>query len=195
MEELQGSILIFLVSCLLSSIIVRSIFFAKTRTKARLPPSPLALPIIGHLHLLGRLPHQALHKLSNRHGPLIHLSLGSIPCVVASSPEVAKEFLKTHETSFLDRSKPSFLDNIYPSDFVSFSKFGPHWKFMKKIFVTQLLRGQSLDQLHPITREELKRFLDLMIRKSKAKEAVDVGTELAKLTNCWNSMRKRKRGF
>ena len=54
---------------------------------------------------------------------------------------------------------------------------------MKKIFVTQLLRGQSLDQLHPITREELKRFLDLMIRKSKAKEAVDVGRELAKLTN------------
>ena len=195
MEELQGSILILLVSCLLSSIMVRAIL-VKTRTRARLPPSPLALPIIGHLHLLGRLPHQALHKLSNRYGPLIHLSLGSIPCVVASSPEMAKEFLKTHETLFLDRSTPSVMDYIsYPPNHFGFSKFGPYWKFIKTILMTRLLGGQSLGHLHPIRREELKRFLDLMIRKSKAKEAVDVGTELAKLTNCWNSMRKRKRGF
>ena len=97
---------------------------------------------------------------------------------------MAKEFLKTNETLFLDRSTPSVMDYIsYPPNHFSFSKFGPYWKFIKTILMTRLLGGQSLGHLHPIRREELKRFLDLMIRKSKAKEAVDVGTELAKLTN------------
>ena len=98
---------------------------------------------------------------------------------------MAKEFLKTHETSFLDRSKPSVWDHIsYPPDYIVLSKFRPHWnKFIKTIFVTRLLGGQSLDHLHPIRREELKRFLDSMIRKAKANEAIDVARELGKLTN------------
>uniref|UniRef100_A0A0D3G3M7 Uncharacterized protein n=1 Tax=Oryza barthii TaxID=65489 RepID=A0A0D3G3M7_9ORYZ len=44
----------------------------------RLPPSPFGLPILGHLHLLTPLPHQALHRLAARHGPLLYLRLGSI---------------------------------------------------------------------------------------------------------------------
>ncbi|MQL86984.1 hypothetical protein Taro_019513 [Colocasia esculenta] len=60
------------------------------------------MPILGHLHLLGPLPHQALHRLSTCLGPLMHLCLGSIPCVVASDAGTAQEFLRTHELSFSD---------------------------------------------------------------------------------------------
>ena len=54
---------------------------------------------------------------------------------------------------------------------------------MKKICMSQLLGGQTLDELRPIRHEELNRFLKLMHKKADAKEAVDVGGELAKLTS------------
>ncbi|KAK4581655.1 hypothetical protein RGQ29_025010 [Quercus rubra] len=76
MADLHSYIIVFLIWPV-STILVR--YITRTRTKGRVPPSPLALPIIGHLHLLAPLPHQALHKLSNRFGPLIHLFLGSVP--------------------------------------------------------------------------------------------------------------------
>jgi hypothetical protein len=110
MADLQSYIILFLL-WLVSTILVRAIFH-RTKTKARLPPSPMALPIIGHLHHLSALPHQALHKLSNRHGPLIHLFLGSDPYVIASSPEMAKEFLKTHKTFFSNRPPLAAVDYL-----------------------------------------------------------------------------------
>ena len=136
MADWQGYIVLFLV-WLVSTILFRAIF-NKTKTKLRLPPSPRAVPIIGHLHLLAPLPHQALHKLANRYGPLIHLSLGSNPCVVASSPEVAKEFLQTHESSFSNRAKGIAVDYLtYGSADFSFAPFGPYWKFMKKLRISE----------------------------------------------------------
>jgi hypothetical protein len=83
--------------------------------------------IIGHLHHLSALPHQALHKLSNRHGPLIHLFLGFVPYVVASSPEMAKEFLKTHETFFSSKPPLAAVDYLtYGSVDFSFAPYGPY---------------------------------------------------------------------
>ncbi|KAH7512428.1 hypothetical protein FEM48_Zijuj12G0089800 [Ziziphus jujuba var. spinosa] len=182
MADWHSYIIVFLV-WLISTILFRSIF-TKTKTKLRLPPSPLSLPIIGHLHLLAPLPHQALYKLSIRYGPIIHLSLGSNPCVVASSPEVAKEFLKTHETSFSNRPKGIAVDYLtYGSADFSFAPYGPYWKFMKKLCMSELLGGRTLEQLLPVRREEIKMFLELMLKKADANEAVDVGGELTRVTN------------
>ena len=125
MDDLHSYIILFLIS-LVSIILVRFIIFTRNKTKGSVPPSPLALPIIGHLHLLAPLPHQALHKLSNRYGPLIHLFLGSVPCVVASSPEMAKEFLKTHETSFSNQPQMAAVDYLtYGSADFSFALMDP----------------------------------------------------------------------
>ncbi|EXC30897.1 Cytochrome P450 93A1 [Morus notabilis] len=182
MEDLQGYIMLFLV-WLVSTILVQAIF-AKVRTKARLPPSPPALPIIGHLHLLGPIPHQSFHKLSNHYGPLFHLSLGSVPCVVVSSPEMAKEFLKTQETSFANRPQLAVLDHLsYPSADFTFGPYGPYWKFMKKLCMSRLLGGQTLDRLLPVRREEIERLLKLVLKRAEKNEPVEVGGLLTRLTN------------
>ena len=122
MADIQGYIFLFLI-WLIPTVLLRVLF--RNRKLSRLPPSPLAFPIIGHLHLLAPIPHQALHKLSNRYGPLLHLFLGSVPCVVASSPEMAKEFLKTHENSFSNRPNSAVVDYItYGSQGFAFAPYG-----------------------------------------------------------------------
>ncbi|XP_027066012.1 cytochrome P450 93A3-like [Coffea arabica] len=181
MADIQGYIFLFLI-WLISTVLLHVLF--RNPKLSRLPPSPLALPIIGHLHLLAPIPHQALHKLSNRYGPLLHLFLGSVPCVVASSPEMAKEFLKTHENSFSNRPNSAVVDYItYGLQGFIFAPYGPYWKFMKKLCMTELLGGRTLDLLLPVRRDEITRFMELLSRKSKAGEAVDVGAELIRLAN------------
>ncbi|CAK9159323.1 unnamed protein product [Ilex paraguariensis] len=166
---------------LISTILLRVLF--KSR-KPPLPPSPTALPIIGHLHLLAPIPHLALHKLSKRYGPLIHIFLGSVPCVVASSPEMAKEVLKTNESSFSNRPSVAAIDYInYGLQDFAFGPCGPYWKFMKKLCISELLGGRTLDLLHPVRRDEIQRFIKLLSKKATAGESVDVGGELIKLAN------------
>ncbi|KAK7396278.1 hypothetical protein VNO78_17170 [Psophocarpus tetragonolobus] len=182
MADYQGYIILF-ITWLVSTIVVRAILSRK-QNKTNRPPSPQALPIIGHLHLLAPIPHQALHKLSTRYGPIMHLFLGSVPCVIASTPEAAKEFLKTHETSFSNRPQSSAVDFLtYGSQDFSFAPYGPYWKFMKKICMSELLGGHTLNQLLPVRRQETLKFLRLLLQKEKAGEAIDVGGELLRLSN------------
>lgn len=177
--DFQGYIILFLVSIVL----VRTIL-TKIQNKPQPPPSPMALPVIGHLHLLAPIPHQAFHKLSSRYDSLIHIFLGSVPCLVALSLDMAKEFLKTHEGSFSSRPSMAVVDYLAygSSDFV-FAHYGPHWKLMKKLCVSELLGGRTLDQLLPVRHEELKSFVQLIRKKAKAAEAFDVGAALITITN------------
>ncbi|CAN1283053.1 Licodione synthase [Linum perenne] len=69
----------------------------KSRKGPNLPPGPTPLPIIGHLHLIGPLIHHTFHNLASRYGPLMNIKLGSISVIVVSSPDLAREFLKTHD--------------------------------------------------------------------------------------------------
>ncbi|KAK8472144.1 hypothetical protein PHAVU_002G126200 [Phaseolus vulgaris] len=54
---------------------------------------------------------------------------------------------------------------------------------MKKLCMSELLNGRMLDQLLPIRREEINRFVVMMKMKGEACEGVNVGDELLKLTN------------
>ena len=173
-----------LLVCLISTIVI--VFILRTKqNKTLLPPSPMALPIIGHLHLLSPLPHQDFHKLSIRYGPIMHLFLGSVPCLVASTAEAAKEFLKTHESSFSNRPVQTVAVEALTYGFQDFffAPYGPYWKFMKKLCMSELLGSRMLEQLLPVRQEENKRFIQRVLEKGVAGEAVDFGGELMTLSN------------
>ena len=168
----------------LASIFLLRVILRKVGMRARLPPSPTPLPVLGHLHLLTNLPHQAFHAISSRHGPLVYLVFGSNPCVLVSSPEMATQCLKTNESCFLNRPKRTNLDYITygSSDFV-LAPYGPYWRFMKRVCMTELLGSRMLRHHLPIRAQETRLFLNTIMQKAGSREDVNVGKELAMLTN------------
>ncbi|KAH6822016.1 hypothetical protein C2S53_014486 [Perilla frutescens var. hirtella] len=167
---------------LLSAAVVRSVLDRK-RGRPPYPPGPFPLPIIGHLHLLGPRLHQTFHDLSQRYGPLMQLRLGSIRCVIAASPELAKECLKTHELVFSSRKHSTAIDIVtYDSSF-AFSPYGPYWKFIKKLCTYELLGARNLAHFQPIRTLEVKSFLQILMRKGESGESFNVTEELVKLTS------------
>ncbi|KAM0838307.1 hypothetical protein ACQ4PT_061080 [Festuca glaucescens] len=68
----------------------------------RLPPGPWRLPIIGSLHHLASSPlaHRVMADLARRlDAPLMYLKLGEVSVVVATSPDAAREVMKTHDAT------------------------------------------------------------------------------------------------
>lgn len=72
----------------------------------RLPPSPPSWPIVGHLPLLmgKKLPHQSMAELAREYGDIYSLRLGCVPCIVVTSPEMAKVFLQSLDSIWASRS-------------------------------------------------------------------------------------------
>ncbi|PNY02500.1 cytochrome p450 93a1-like protein, partial [Trifolium pratense] len=71
----------------------------------------------------------------------------------------------------------------YNSSDLAFAPYGTYWKFMKKLCMSEFLNGKMLDQLLPIRKDEINRFLQMIVKKSEVNEAVNVTNELLKLTN------------
>ena len=113
------------------------------------PPGPWRLPVIGSLHhLVGALPHRAMRDLARRHGPLMLLRLGELPVVVASSPDAAREVMRTHDAAFATRPRTATLRELSRDGLgVAFAPHGEHWRQLRKLCVTELLSARRVRSL------------------------------------------------
>ncbi|KAJ3678621.1 hypothetical protein LUZ60_002424 [Juncus effusus] len=181
-----SSFFLFLLSTFLSLFLIK-IVISKLRPKTKtvpLPPGPLPLPIIGNLHLLTPPIHRSTHRIMSRYGPLISLKLGSTPCVVVGSADIARELLFTHDAAFSQRHTTVVTRKLaYQSSGYAFAPYGPYWRYMKRVTMSELLGPRTLGQLHPIRQSELLSFLRNIYSKSRLGEEVDVGVEAVWLTN------------
>ncbi|KAG5590065.1 hypothetical protein H5410_040579 [Solanum commersonii] len=107
--EIQISILYTTSLLLLLPILVILIikYYKTLNPCQKLAPGPWKLPIIGNLHHMGILPHISLANLATKHGPVMQLKLGQRLAIVISSPQFAKEMMKTHDLTFANRPQLS----------------------------------------------------------------------------------------
>ncbi|XP_051133512.1 trimethyltridecatetraene synthase-like [Andrographis paniculata] len=140
-------------------------FFLKKNPKHNLPPGPKPWPLIGNLNLLGSLPHKSLDFLSKKYGEIMLLRFGQLPVVVASTPEMAEQFLRIHDTVFA--SRPAVIAGRYISynysDMV-WAPYGPHWRQARKIYLSEVFSAKKMESelFRRILAEERRDFFSRM---------------------------------
>ncbi|KAL6903642.1 hypothetical protein ACP4OV_004455 [Aristida adscensionis] len=151
-----------------------------------LPPhSPPALPVLGHLHLIGSLLHVSLRRLAMEHGPdLMLLRLGAMPVVVASSPRAAEAVLRTHDHVLASRPPQLSAEIVlYGPSTVGFSPYGEYWRQAKKLVTTHLLSAKKVRSFRHAREEEVSMVMSQIGAAAAAGAAVDVTQLLGTFTN------------
>nr|GMC57776.1 cytochrome P450 CYP736A12-like [Ipomoea batatas] len=149
----------------------------------KLPPGPRGLPIVGHLHLLGKNPHQDLSKLDKQYGPIMHLRLGFVDTIVASSPHAAQLFLKTHDLVFASRPPIEAAKYMsYNQKSLSFGEYGPYWRDMRKLCTLQILSNHKVISFQAMRREELCYLIDSLKQSALNRVAVDLSAKVSELS-------------
>ncbi|CAL1371332.1 unnamed protein product [Linum trigynum] len=150
------------------SFLLLSLFLLRNRRPSvQLPPGPKPWPILGNFLHVRSMPHVAFSQLSQAHGPLISLRLGTQTVVIGSSPEAASEILKTHDHDLSGRSVPhvSFArDPALNRDSIAWSTHcTDHWRSLRSMVRAELFTSKAVDQQSGIRENqarEMARFLN-----------------------------------
>ncbi|KAB5563672.1 hypothetical protein DKX38_003726 [Salix brachista] len=150
--------LLLLLPCLVF-LLLSTKFLLRKRKQGKindLPPSPFALPIIGHLYLLKQPVHRTLHSLSKKYGPIFSLKLGSRLAVVISSPSAVEECFTKNDIVLANR--PHFLSGRYlnyNNTTMGTVEYGEHWRNLRRISALEIFSPSRLTSLYSIRREEV----------------------------------------
>ncbi|KAJ4823121.1 hypothetical protein Tsubulata_001874 [Turnera subulata] len=98
-------------------------------SKAKLPPGPPRLPIIGNLLELGDKPHRSMARLAKVLGPLMTLKLGQVTTIAVSSPSLAREIVQKHDSLFSNKYLHDAARVLDHHEFgITWLPFGPLWR-------------------------------------------------------------------
>ena len=142
------------------------------KNRSPLPPSPTALPIIGHFHLLidkVKPVHQILSSLSKIYGPIMHLKVGSAPVLVVSNSALAKECLTVNDRTFASRPQlvqGKYLD--YNCHSVGWAPYGAYWRTARKICVLELLSTKRIQSFGPKRIQEIRKSVNSLLEKAES---------------------------
>ncbi|KAM7492069.1 hypothetical protein LguiA_034990 [Lonicera macranthoides] len=182
MDPLSWPIILLLTLFLATTLpILSKLLLHLHHPKKRLPPGPKPWPVIGNLHQVRHIPHRSFHSLSKIYGPLFHVRFGSRLVVVASSPHMAENFLKTHDILFA--SHPTTAAGKYTSynycD-MAWAPYGPYWRYARKIYLTEIFSPKKLETYEYILEEENKSFIRHLYNVGR--ESVKLRKELTRYT-------------
>ncbi|PIA24718.1 hypothetical protein AQUCO_71400001v1 [Aquilegia coerulea] len=155
----------------------------RAKNSFNFPPSPPKLPIVGHLHRLGPLPHRSFRDLSEKYGPLMLLQMGFGPTVIVSSAEIAKQIMTTHDLIFANRpattASKAFL---YGAKDIAFANYGEYWRQMRKICVVDLLSVKRVQSFSSIRGEGVANMVNKIKQSCLMKNEVNLSELIVSYT-------------
>jgi cytochrome P450 len=99
----------------------------------------------------------------------MQIRLGSTHCVVVSSAAVAGELIRSHEGKISERPVTAVARQFaYGSDGFTFAPYSPHWRFMKRLCMSELLRPRTVEQLLPVRHDVLVSLLQSALASSSS---------------------------
>ncbi|CAA7047365.1 unnamed protein product [Microthlaspi erraticum] len=167
--------------CFLLALFIFFLTTTKTRRssggsgRGSLPPGPPRLPLVGNIFELGFNPHRSFAAFSKTYGPIMSLKLGKLTAVVISSPETAKEALKTHDHALSART---FNDPVRAFDHHKHSIVwippSAHWRFLRKTIANKLLSPQNQDAIQSLRLRKVEELVSLVNQFCERGEAIDM---------------------
>ncbi|KAG5392059.1 hypothetical protein IGI04_022022, partial [Brassica rapa subsp. trilocularis] len=151
-------------------------FRRRSPRSATLPPGPPRLPIIGNIHQVGKLPHRSFADLSRTYGPIMHLKFGCLNTVILTSPEAAREVLRTHDQTLSGRKSPNAVRSISHNK-VSVAWIHPslaRWRLLRKLSVTHVFSPLRIEATKALRMKKVQELVSFMDENSKREEAVDI---------------------
>lgn len=164
---------------------VKLLMFRARRRHRKLPPSPPAMPIIGHLHLIKPPAHRFFYNLSKKYGPIFSLRVGSRLVIVVSSAKDAEECFTKNDIVFANRPKSLSGKHIsYNYTTILTAPYGDHWRNLRRITAIELLSSKRVNMSAAIRREEIKRLLKKLSTYNSRQEfkKVELKTMFSELT-------------
>ncbi|KAA8531625.1 hypothetical protein F0562_006334 [Nyssa sinensis] len=160
-------------------------FVSKRRERrGNLPPSPPALPVIGHLHLLKPPLHRTLYSLSQKHGPILSLQFGTRLVVVVSSPSAVEECFTKNDVVLANR--PKFVIGKYTGyNYTTMvgAPYGDHWRNLRRLSALEIFSSSRLNMFLSIRQEEIKLLLRRLNQNSSRTFAkVELKSKFSELT-------------
>jgi hypothetical protein len=111
------------------------------------------------------------------------LHFGSVPTLVASSADAAREIMKTHDLIFANRPKSSLFEKLlYNYKDVASAPYGEYWRQMKSLSVLHLLSNKRVQSFRAVREEETFLVIE-KIKQSCSSAYVNLSEVFANLTN------------
>ncbi|XP_008238634.1 PREDICTED: isoflavone 3'-hydroxylase-like [Prunus mume] len=141
----------------LSFISILFLLQTKRRRYKNLPPSPLSLPILGHLHLLKIPIHRTLQRLSQKHGHIFSLWFGSQRVVIVSSSSAAQECFTKNDIVLANRPRLLVSKHLgYNYTTIGTAQYGDHWRNLRRIGAIEIFSTSRLNAFLNIRKDEVK---------------------------------------
>ncbi|KAK8519526.1 hypothetical protein V6N13_133436 [Hibiscus sabdariffa] len=164
--EFSIRIILAILSTLTAGILVASLSLhvrGKKKQQRRAPPEAAgALPLLGHLHLLGtdQLLHRIFGDMADKYGPMFLVRLATHPALVVSNWEVAKELFTTHDMNFSSRPRSIAVKLMgYDHKMLGFAPYGPYWRNIRKLARLKLLSSHRVELVAHVRDTEVNCFI------------------------------------
>nr|WDD38914.1 8-hydroxylase [Fagopyrum tataricum] len=145
----------------------------------KLPPGPSQIPIFGNLLQLGSTPHRRLTELASTHGSLMTLRLGTRTAVVVSDAAAVRDVFSVNDHSLSNRGAYDANTALNHDKLsVLWLPNGSTWRYLRKIFTSNLFSGPSLDLSRHLRQRKVADLLSFVERCS----AVDINDCVFNLT-------------